>query len=234
MFMLGFEKTALSLSDLRGVSNRIFARHGVRRERSDTPTKYQFKKTKVTEGPAYIHHTGKIHKSSDMSHLVSKAGHLKGVNLAPKDKEIVNRLVTLHEQAEKKFSQEINKGKHKQYGFYPKTHSGFVSHAHPGVIIEESNALSSMGNESAGAKKVYEVIRGGKYDNTKSILENRFPGYSYGQTRVSRHAKKRMTESLHRAATEANTMSRKEAYKKLPLLHKIILRMLGGKKKGVA
>ena len=121
--------------------------------------------------------------------------------LESKDREALNRLGTLHEQSEKKFTLKKMHGKED-------INSGriFAGHAHPGVIIEESNALASMGKQGDRLRAVHKDMR--SIDKTKDVLESKFPGFKYGETRVSRHAKKRMAAIIgkHNARSDYKSM----------------------------
>ena len=110
-------------------------------------------------------------------------------NMSPKNKEMINRLVTIHEQSERKHMG-AKSPKSSARSFTRK-----YGHASPGVIIEESNALATLPKKGyGGTKKTLNTLR--KLDGTKSLIEGSIPNFQYGKTRVSRHAKKHMMRIL--------------------------------------
>jgi len=108
------------------------------------------------------------------------------VKIRKREKEMLNRLMLLHEQAEQ---QALRKAK----GFSMWS----ANHADPSVILRESNMLASLPKKKyKGVKNFFKEIR--EIDNTKTILEKNIPGFKYGETKISRHGIRNIQRALKR------------------------------------
>lgn len=100
-----------------------------------------------------------------------------GVKKDEQTSKHIQNLSMLHEHSEVKH---MNKSKNK----------GWHSHASPGVLLEESNLVSSLPKSKASNKlrnfwgKVREVT------GEPADIKKKLPNFEYGKTRLSRHAKK--------------------------------------------
>ena len=103
-------------------------------------------------------------------------------NLKPRDKEISNRLMLLHERFERDALRKY-KGR---------TSAG--AHADPEVILRESNAIATMPKEHSAVQDLYSSLR--QMDGSAPTLSMGIPGFEYGKQRLSRHAIKRMRQIL--------------------------------------
>ncbi|MCJ7521639.1 MAG: hypothetical protein MUP21_05440 [Dehalococcoidia bacterium] len=104
------------------------------------------------------------------------------------NKEMTNRMMHLHEQAERK---SFGKAKTMWAG----------AHADPRVILEEGNMLATLPKGHEATKEVFHTLRG--EDSTKALLEAGLPGYEYGKTRLSRHGVKHMRRILEGKGMQA-------------------------------
>lgn len=104
----------------------------------------------------------------------------------PEQKEMYNRSVLQHEGDELK------------YGRKPGAEStAYAGHISPQVLLEDSNRIATMPSEFAPVKEQMIASRA-DYGLPKDIR-----GFEFGKTRVSRHARKRLSEIvLNRAADE--------------------------------
>jgi len=110
--------------------------------------------------------------------------------LSPKDKKMFEQLGLSHEMAERKFSRSGIKG----------LKSENLEHA-PGVIPVEHNMLSTMEPGNAGVKKVQKLLR---KDDPAAQAFNKATGgrIQFGEgPRLSRHARKHITELMHPVTT---------------------------------
>lgn len=122
---------------------------------------------------------------------VTKIPHLRTAfpdmkSMSSADKEMLNRSMLTHEKSEAKYIGKTKKD----------SDSRFFTHKDPRVILEESNMLATMPDKHKGVKDIYQNLRG--MDSTKHVLETAIPGFEYGKTRLSRHAKNRVSEILKR------------------------------------
>ena len=201
MFTLGFKKIALDLRGARTAGKRL-AKNVVRREAGVVhaalgiqPKADVLRKSKTTLGPAFNSSTNKIHFNSDLTKKLREHGHTGKTPRGGAQKEMTNRVALLHEQSEKKHTNGLAKSKKAYFKHHAYALNGmFAGHAHPGVILEESNTMRSLPKKYKSVANLHHKMR--EKDATKSFLENRFPGFEYGKTRVSRHAKKRMSEAI--------------------------------------
>jgi hypothetical protein len=107
----------------------------------------------------------------------------------PKNREMTNRIMHLHEQAERK-----------SFGKAKTLWAG--SHADPRVILEESNALASLPKKGySPTKRLFHGLR--EADNTKHLLEHAVPKFRYGKMRLSRHGVKHMRRILEEKNMQA-------------------------------
>ena len=108
--------------------------------------------------------------------------------LNPQNREMVNRTVGLHEGMEMqvmrdpKFQAMVQKGV-----------GGFLGHAHPEVLLRENNILSTMSPELSGARNFMTNIR--QASGEANTMNSLYPGFNFGNQRLSRHAIRRMRES---------------------------------------
>ena len=103
-------------------------------------------------------------------------------NLKPRDKEISNRLILLHERFERDALRKY------------KGRASAGSHADPEVILRESNAIATMPKEHSAVKDLYTSLR--QRDRSVPTISMGVPGFEYGKQRFSRHAIKRMRQIL--------------------------------------
>jgi hypothetical protein len=107
----------------------------------------------------------------------------------PKNREMTNRIMHLHEQAERK-----------SFGKAKTLWAG--SHTDPRVILEESNALASLPKKGySPTKRLFHGLR--EADNTKHLLEHAVPKFRYGKMRLSRHGVKHMRRILEEKNMQA-------------------------------
>ena len=140
-------------------------------------------------------HPGKIFATGDSHTFVKKTfknnpetikpSH-QLTKLNPQNKEMFNKTVLMHEGIERQQTL-LNKKK-------PVAMS-YKGHDNPMVILKENNIVSSMPKEFNPVKKNFKKMR--MADTTAQDLKKHL-GINYGEQRYSRHALKRMGETLDR------------------------------------
>lgn len=123
---------------------------------------------------------GKIFAKGDTAKLIEN---ITGKKLEPKNREMANKIMLMHEEMER---QALKKG--------TKGLKNYKTHADPDIILRESNLISTLPKEYSKVKDIFGYAR--KMDTTASDLEKLIPGFQYGTKRYSRHARKRMNEIL--------------------------------------
>jgi len=113
-------------------------------------------------------------------------GEMRGVSIsAPKSKiqrEAIGRVGLMHE-----FQETAHGGKK----FFPIV---MGSHNSPGVLMAESNLLASMPKKYGPTKRLFRRIRGA--EGIEGTIESVYPGFVFGETRLSRAAKRHVAKSL--------------------------------------
>jgi len=140
--------------------------------------------------------SGSIFMKNDLGNFLRSAGLKPRGRINPQNREMMNRLTGLHE----KFEQQAmlsKKNPFMQHGGFSGSMMpgvGGAGHMTPGVILRESNALATMPKGFGPTQGVFHKMR--KTDTTKQYLQEMFPGFQYGRTRLSRHAIKNMEKSI--------------------------------------
>ena len=108
--------------------------------------------------------------------------------LNPQNREMVNRTVGLHEGMEMQVMRDP-----KWQAMGQKGVGGFLGHAHPEVLLRENNIISTMSPELSGARNFMTNIR--QASGEANTMNSLYPGFNFGNQRLSRHAIRRMRES---------------------------------------
>jgi len=113
--------------------------------------------------------------------------------MSPSEKEVTNRLATLHEGDEISAAKRLIGTKSKG-NVSPRW--GNTGHLSPSVIIEEGNKLATLPKGNTKTKVLLRKLRneGGE----AKALEAAYPGYRFGKTRLNRRQKKFLTEKLEK------------------------------------
>lgn len=125
--------------------------------------------------------------------LLARAG-IDRKKVHPKDKELLNRVVTHHEMNERRAVKEQMKAHGKHLNFEG------TSHAAPSVILREHNQLTTMPktSETKGTREAFKHLRHTGGAEAK-IIGSTVKGYTHGESpRFSRHAIKRIDEAMRR------------------------------------
>jgi hypothetical protein len=160
-------------------------------------------------GPSFGETTGKIHTEDTIQSLRgafpeklkvtpgARTGHdllspddktITGIlsdwnKLQPHEREMFNRMAVLHEGAEMR--------RQVPGGTFPTT---ALSHMHnPGVLLEENNMVAGLPSNYARLKALYKNMRAPEWQEVAQA----FPAVGatpYGETRLSRHAIKRLLQ----------------------------------------
>jgi len=111
--------------------------------------------------------------------------------LAPKQQEMFNRIGLLHEGVERQFAAQphgkINRGRWK--AMQP-------GHLAPEVLLQESGMLATLPKEYTPVRQAYQKIRGELEPPTLAAIQEVYPGYEHGVTRMSRHARRHVGDIL--------------------------------------
>lgn len=102
------------------------------------------------------------------------------------NKELLQRTLAAHE------------GSELRHGPYSK--QTFFGHLSPKVVLEEGNMMATLPKEHGPVRDYMQKLR--TYGGEKAYIEKNIPGYQYGSTRLSRHAKRRVSDILERKAKE--------------------------------
>jgi len=142
----------------------------------------------VTQHPGKIFAQGDSHNFVKQSFkdnpAIKKSNQLTRLN--PQNKEMFNKAVLMHEGIERQQSLANKKN--------PFT-MPYKGHDNPMVILKENNIVSSMPKEFNPVKNNFKKMR--RADTTAQDLKEHL-GINYGEQRYSRHAIKRMGETLER------------------------------------
>jgi len=133
-------------------------------------------------------HAGKILMPSKV--IASDFPELQAMykELPGRQREVLNRLLHLHENIERTTSA---KGK-----ISPRFGKLF-EHAHPEVLLQESNMLASMPKRYAPARKAY--MRMWETEGQTPRFSRYLPkGIEYGKTRLSRHGRRHVSDIVQR------------------------------------
>ena len=106
----------------------------------------------------------------------------------PHEREALERMLKLHEASELRY---VGKGVSS-----PSFESAF-KHSSPGVIVEESNMVATLPKRLRRAGDALSELRNDSTGEAR-IMEELVPGFKYGKTRMSRHAKRRLSEIIER------------------------------------
>lgn len=123
--------------------------------------------------------------------IASEAPDLQRIfnKLPGRQREVVNRITHLHENIERMLSA---KGKiDPRFG-------KVLEHAHPDVLLQESNILATMPRRYAPARKAYIQMATAPIPYKPSFQRYLPEGVEYGKTRLSRHGRKRVSEIVQR------------------------------------
>ena len=102
-------------------------------------------------------------------------------DMGPEQKELFNRTVLQHEGNESRYTKKALKPE-----------SMFASHASPQVIFDESNQLATLPKGYEPVRESFQ--RGRNLTGESASMSGMFPNFAYGQTRLSRHARRHMTD----------------------------------------
>jgi hypothetical protein len=130
--------------------------------------------------------SGDILKSKALAQMIGEVPKLN-----PSQREIANRVVRLHEKFERQALKELSgKGL-----LNAEMMSGHLS---PSVLLREHNLIQTLPTgQREAVRKLFETIR--TVEGSKPALKIVLPGFDLlgkGQKRLSRHAVKRMNESI--------------------------------------
>ena len=74
-----------------------------------------------------------------------------------------------------------------------------ITHASPQVLMEESNLLRALPKGGGGARELMQMVR--RMDPGVQAIQQVYPGYQHGVTRLSRHARKRLGDLMQGTTT---------------------------------
>jgi len=216
-FWEGFEKQALNLRSARRAVNALKpniikkdmgtvissrAQRGVSPFKTGPATLIPFKNqtsTRMKDHPFRNVPSSqrKIFAKGPMSKAAPRSSELSDPlrKMDPKNKEMTNRVTLMHEGLERKALKQ-----QKGNNYNPNK----ASHANLGVILRENNMVSTLPKGFEDTKKVFSQMR--DMDNTKNVIEKAVPGFQYGKTRLSRHAVKRVEQTLKRKGEGPKTL----------------------------
>lgn len=104
---------------------------------------------------------------------------------SPIQKEMINRVLVMHELAEANTKKTIP----------------FMLHNNPRVIMEESNLVRSLPKRYGPTKKYISELRS---ENESKYLKEIYPGFRYGETRLSRAGKKFIERKYQKQISDPN------------------------------
>jgi len=135
---------------------------------------------------------GRVFAAGDLSKEISK--YFTGLpKLNPRSREMLNRVVLLHEGAELKRSA-------------AKRLVPFSSHVSPKVLLDESNILATLPKSHAKVRETFANMRRGELESLPLLKR------VYGKKRLSRHAKRRIGDMLEQQIpSPLETVKRLEA-----------------------
>jgi len=132
-----------------------------------------------------------IYSKGDTSRAVSSVIGIPGLRKLPaRDREAFNKVLGLHEGFE--------------LGHSIKKDVPIFNHAHPDVLLRESNIVATMPNTLAKARGALKFLR--TATGERESLESLVPGFTYGKTRLSRHARRRVGDLMAKTITDAGIM----------------------------
>lgn len=118
-----------------------------------------------------------------------------GGRLSRAEKEMTNRLSMLHEAAERRLA--AGKGSPEQLiarnwpkGLEP-------THVSPDVLMQESNMIATLPRKGYdNLRSLWAKMRGGEDEAAIKAIQQLYPDFQYGVTRLSRGARRRIAESM--------------------------------------
>jgi hypothetical protein len=99
----------------------------------------------------------------------------------PQNKEVFNRSMLQHENIERKYSRQGTPNSPQYHG-----------HAGPQVLMEESNLVRSLPPQYTQAQSAFKDMR----NHEQNLIQKIMPSFQYGQTRLSRHARRHINDIL--------------------------------------
>jgi hypothetical protein len=118
-----------------------------------------------------------------------------GGKLSKLEKEMTNRLSILHETAERRLASGRGMSKQKHLANWPEGLD--PTHVSPDILLQESNMLATLPKEGYGnLRKLWTAMRGDQDAEALKAIRKLYPDFQYGATRLSRGARKRITEGM--------------------------------------